>query len=44
MVGDVKSIPTEDNLSFCWNLLKPLDVKKCQICVENENLERDTVG
>ena len=48
MVGVVSSIPTaagmETTLFFCWNFLKPLDVKfvqkyqKCQICIENEIL------
>ena len=45
MIGVVSSIPTGGNLIFCWNFLKSLDVnivqkcQKCQICIENENLE-----
>ena len=49
MVGVVRSILTGDNFIFCWNFWKPLDINfvlkchKCQICVENENLEKQGV-
>ena len=45
MVDIVSSIPTEGNFIFCWNFFKSFNVnivqkcQKCQICVENENLD-----
>ena len=42
MASAVSSIPTGHNLVFFLTILKPFDVdivRKCQICIANENLD-----